>query len=750
MQCPSCSAEQSRPASRCERCGAPLRVSGWATVPGESPAEPLAASLELPPGSDFAGRFTIIERTGEGGMGIVYKAIDRHLDHVVALKLIQPAMASHPEAIHRFKGEVLLARQISHPNVCRVHDLGESGGILFLSMAWIEGETLGRFLAQSGAMTPGAALGIVEQVARALEAAHARRVVHRDLKPDNIMIDARGEICVMDFGLAAVAGDAPTPGAGRVAGTPLYMSPEQRRGEEADPRSDLYALGLIFWEMLAGRFPSPPPDPAALRDLAPRPIVPILASLLAKDRRDRCASATDLLAALTEVRERAPEIVVRSDHGLLQRRSRRWRVATATAFVAGAALVYVAVRLHPHPIASHPTPTTPAAPGGTSGGFYERGLHYLRDEGETARGLGDAIQMLHRAVEKDPQDGRAWAMLGEACWVRFRRTRIPEAKAEAEQAVARATVLAPDRPETLHAHGLGTVASGDARAARAEFERATRLAPDFDSAWESLGNADRDLGNYGDGLRELETAVHLRPQSYLHQIALGRFFERFAEYDAAAAAYRKAIELKPDQPWGWNNLGAMYLFQARRPEEAVPAFERSIALEDRGIARTNLGTAFYYQGKYEDALTQYRRATELEAEDADNWGNLGDALLMLRRGDEARRAYERAMTLATEGAAARPLDAASHNQLAKYCAKAGRADCALEEGRRASELQPDNPDIDFTNALARAAAGRPAEALDWLEKGVKHGLGRSQIEYEPFFAPLRGSERYRALLSQAV
>jgi serine/threonine protein kinase len=102
MQCPSCSAEQSRPASRCERCGAPLRVSGWATVPGESPAEPLAASLELPPGSDFAGRFTIIERTGEGGMGIVYKAIDRHLDHVVALKLIQPAMASHPEAIHRF------------------------------------------------------------------------------------------------------------------------------------------------------------------------------------------------------------------------------------------------------------------------------------------------------------------------------------------------------------------------------------------------------------------------------------------------------------------------------------------------------------------------------------------------------------------------------------------------------------------------------------------------------------------------
>ena len=750
MQCPSCLAVQSRPASRCGQCGAPLPVSEWPTMPGSKP-DARTASLEFPPGSDFAGRYTIIERTGEGGMGIIYKATDRRLEHVVALKLIQPAIAVHPEAIRRFKSEVLLARQISHPNVCRVHDLGESGGILYLSMAWVDGETLHRFLAQSGVQTPAAAVGIVERVARALEAAHTKRVVHRDLKPDNIMIDAGGEICVMDFGLAAATGEAARDGAGilksgagRIVGTPPYMSPEQRRGEEADPRSDLYALGVILWEMLSGHLPASPPDAASLRSEVPRPLAPILASLLAEDRGARCASATDLLAAIAEARERFPEL----GKGSGDPRRRRWRAAAiAAAFLAGAALVYVAIRprLHRPPAPAH----AGIAPLETAG-FYERGVYYLREQGETARGLGDAIQMLHRAVEKDPEDGRAWAMLGEAYWMRFRRTRAPEAKAEAEKALAQAAQLGPDLPETLHARGLGTLAGGDARAARADFERATQLDPGFDGAWENLGNADRELGNYAEGLRELQTAVRLRPTCYLHQIALGRFFERFAEYDAAAAAYRKAIDLKPDQPWGWNNLGAMYLYLARRPEEAVPAFKRSIALEDRGIARTNLGTAYYYQGNYEEALTQYRRATELEAEDADNWGNLGDAFMMLRRREDARRAYERALALAQEGVTARPLDAVSRNQLAKYCAKTGRSDCALDEARRAAELQPDNPDIEFTNALARAATGRLTEALDWLEKGVKHGLGRAQIECEPVFEPLHGSARYKALLGQAV
>jgi serine/threonine protein kinase/Tfp pilus assembly protein PilF len=745
MQCPSCSAVQARPGSRCDECGAPLPASAWTTVPDESPSFRRTASLEFPPGTDFADRYTIIERTGEGGMGVVYKAIDRRLDHVVALKLIQPKIASHPEAIRRFKSEVLLARQISHPNVCRVHDLGESAGILYLSMAWVEGETLHRFLAQSGVQTPAAALGIVERVARALEAAHAQRVVHRDLKPDNIMIDAHGDVCVMDFGLAAATGDASKAGAGRIVGTPPYMSPEQRQGEEADPRSDLYALGIVLWEMLAGRLPTAPPDPAAVKSEAPRALLPILTSLLAEDREARCASATDLLAAIAEARDRFPDLA----GGAWLTRRRRRAAAIAAAVIAGAALIYAAVRpVPPPPPPAVRTPTIPEPP--PTAGFYERGLYYLREQGDTPRGLGDAIQMLHRAVEKNSEDARAWAVLGEAYWIRFRRTRTPEAKTEAEAALARATALGPGLAETLHARGLGKLTEGDAQAARADFAQAVKLAPAFDAAWESLGLADRDRGNYAEGLSEMQTAVRLRPTSYVHLIALGSFFQRFAEYDAAADAYRKAIDLKPDQPWGWNNLGAMYLYQERRPDDAIPCFRRSIALEDRGSARTNLGTAYFYLGNYEEALIQYRRATELEAEDADNWGNLGDAFVMLGRREEARGAYERGVALARDAVKARPLDAGSRNQLAKYCAKAGQTGCAVEEARRAAELQPDNSEIEFTNALARAATGRHDEALDWLEKGVKHGLGRAQIEYEPFFAPLHGQARYKAILAQAT
>jgi tetratricopeptide (TPR) repeat protein len=725
-----------------------LSPSGWTTAQG-TPTPAAAPRREFPHGADFADRYTLIERIGEGGMGEVYKAIDRRLDSVVALKFIQPSLAAHVEAIRRFKSEVLLARQISHPNVCRVHDLGESGGTFYLSMGWIEGETLRRFMHQSGPQRPATALAIVEQVGQALEAAHARLVVHRDLKPENIMMDARGGVVVMDFGLATVLGSPMPSGAGQVVGTPPYMSPEQRRGEEADPRSDLYALGLIFWELLTGHSPAAPPGAAAIRARIPRPLAPVIASLLEENRAARCASATALLADL-----RAARVRLKEERG--SRIGTPWKVAIAAAIfvvVAGVAAVFLLRRAAPgddrsaSPAARAPGP--PVESIAEPGGFYDRGLHYLRDEGDTLRGLGDAIQMLHRAVDGTPSEARAWALLGEASWMRFRRGHSPEDRTEAEAAVTRALTLRPDLAEGLNARGLGALASGDANAARADFERAVALEPALDAAWENLGNAHRDLGNYAEGMRCLDTAVRLRPDCYLHRIAMGRFYERFAEYDAAAAAYRKAIEIKPDQPWGWNNLGAMYLYMARRPGDAVPAFKRSIELEDRGIARTNLGTAYYYMANFDAAIAEYRKATELEPDDADNWGNLGDALEMLRRRDDARAAYRRAEGLARDAASARPADPMAQNQLAKYCAKSGRTACALDAATRANALQPDNAEIEFTNAVARAAGPRTDEALDWLDRAVRHGLGRSQMESEPFLEPLHPLARYRALLGRA-
>src|SRR5262245_47935100 len=148
MRCPACSAAAGESSSRCPHCGAPLPVSEVTTLAGDASeaADPSPLALEFAPGSDFGGRYTIIEKTAEGGMGLVYKAVDRSLDQTVALKLIRPSLSAIPAVVRHFKSEVRLARQISHPYVCRVHDLGEVRGVLFLSMEWIDGETLRRLM----------------------------------------------------------------------------------------------------------------------------------------------------------------------------------------------------------------------------------------------------------------------------------------------------------------------------------------------------------------------------------------------------------------------------------------------------------------------------------------------------------------------------------------------------------------------------------------------------------------------------
>jgi len=216
---------------------------------------PRASAAMLQPGDVLGGRYEIVRLLGEGGMGAVYKATDRELDRFVALKLIRPDLASSPAILARFKQELLLAHQVTHKNVIRIYDLAEADGVRFITMEYIEGDDLRRLLLSRGKFSPAEAVEIIRQVCFALHAAHAVGVIHRDLKPQNIMQDRQGRILVMDFGLArSVESDGMTQ-TGALVGTMEYMSPEQAMGEELDQRSDLFALGLIFFELLTGNVP---------------------------------------------------------------------------------------------------------------------------------------------------------------------------------------------------------------------------------------------------------------------------------------------------------------------------------------------------------------------------------------------------------------------------------------------------------------------------------------------------------------
>lgn len=212
-----------------------------------------AAVLQI--GDLLGGRYEILQLLGEGGMGAVYKASDRELNRFVALKVIRPELASNPSILARFKQELLLAHQVTHRNVIRIYDISEASGVKFITMEYIEGQDLRTLIREKKKFAPEEAVDVIQQVCQALDAAHSAGVIHRDLKPQNIMQDGTGRILVMDFGLARTVGGDGMTQTGALVGTMEYMSPEQALAKEIDQRSDIFALGLILYEMLTGKTP---------------------------------------------------------------------------------------------------------------------------------------------------------------------------------------------------------------------------------------------------------------------------------------------------------------------------------------------------------------------------------------------------------------------------------------------------------------------------------------------------------------
>ena len=190
-----------------------------------------------------------------GGMGAVYKAHDLEVDRTVGLKVIRPDLAGNPAILARFKQELVLARQVTHRNIIRIYDLNEADGVKFITMEFIEGEDLRTILTREGKLPPKEAVNIMRQSCSGLQAAHAEGVIHRDLKPSNIMRDGSGRVVIMDFGLAKTVQSDGMTQTGMMIGTMEYMSPEQAMGSELDARSDLFTMGLIFYELLTGNIP---------------------------------------------------------------------------------------------------------------------------------------------------------------------------------------------------------------------------------------------------------------------------------------------------------------------------------------------------------------------------------------------------------------------------------------------------------------------------------------------------------------
>ncbi len=403
MQCPSCGHSNADDLRACLRCGSDLGLrparpaatavqtpvpetptlalgadgaapdatrtaSGSRATPTSGTAGGGSPAGRLAPGHRLGPRYEIAGVLGEGGMGTVYKAVDHELGRTVALKVIRPDMAARPEVLERFRREILLASKVTHRHVLRIHDLGEAGGIRFISMAYVEGSDLKSILRRDGALPAERALPLFNQIAEALQAAHDAGIAHRDLKPQNILVDGDGQAFIADFGISRSldAGSTMTE-TGAVLGTVDYMSPEQARGETPDHRGDIYALGIIMYEVLTGTLPFRSDNPLSVMVKRTHEDAPAV-------RRVRPDIPAWLEAIVARAMERDPAARYQSAAALRRDLERRraavgWRrlaktkiVAPAAALIAAAAIILLITTFRRGGAGGTVPPPTPTLP----------------------------------------------------------------------------------------------------------------------------------------------------------------------------------------------------------------------------------------------------------------------------------------------------------------------------------------------------------------------------------------------------
>ena len=320
--CPTCKTENTDTANFCSNCAAALRPTngGPATWPRLDSATQTyeSRSWELPTGSIFGGRYQIIDILGRGGMGRVYRALDTKAREEVAIKLIRPDIAEDKRTLERFVNEIKLAHKISHRNIGKMYHLGEDDGFHYITMEYVPGEDLKSFIRRSRRLDIATTVAIAKQVCGGLSEAHGAGIVHRDLKPSNVMIDKEGNAKILDFGIARAVGVQGVTAEGNVVGTPEYMSPEQLEGKEVDRRADIYAFGVILFEMVTGRLPfsadtpfviaykhqsETPTPPESLNPQTPPQLSAIIMRCLEKDREKRYQTTEEVCRDLGQVEE---------------------------------------------------------------------------------------------------------------------------------------------------------------------------------------------------------------------------------------------------------------------------------------------------------------------------------------------------------------------------------------------------------------------------------------------------------------
>ena len=722
------------------------------------------------PGS-LISHYEIIGKIGEGGMGAVYKAVDIKLGRPVAMKVISGAIASSEDK-QRFAREAKAASALNHPNIVTIYEYNTDSGIDFIAMEFVEGEPFDRVLADRNAgenIPLDRLLGYAGQVASALSKAHAARVVHRDLKPGNIIITPEGVAKVLDFGLAkqeTLASGNPDAQEtelvltqlGSILGTPSYLSPEAAMGDTPDWRTDIFSFGVIVYEIVAGTRPfkganasatmrqiiqkQPPPinNPA----VAPE-VIALIEKCLKKDRDERLQSLDEAAGILRGNTQSNTAISIALPVQSSTSR-RKWALAGALSVAAVGSLFLPAVR---NPIRRLLSSASETAFPRTAADLTTEGRQYLKYYYRKGY-IDKAIDSFQRALARDPEHAPAYAGIASALWFRFLldadRTDLEKAQSNAAKAVQ----LNPQLSAAHLALGWVNLDLGLIEPAAAEFQKVTTADPLNAEAIRGTGAVYRRQRLTDQAVEAYNKAIQLRPDDWLNHLQIGNLFYQTAKYKEAESAFRKVTELAPDFSTGYKNLGAMFYMQGRYGEAAAQ-WQKCLELSPTANIYANLGTTYFAQGLYQESVQAMLQAINLGANNSLNWGNLADAYRWTPGNEQkAKDAYLRAIQLLKESLKKSPNDGDLHTRLAMYLAKRGDTAEALEELRFAEKLPRLTPNMLYRMVVAYEVAGRRDDALRSLAAAVAASYSISEIGVDPELAKLRKDPRYHQIVMNAA
>jgi len=744
MICPSCRSPNPDGAVRCSSCSGGLVVISSLDLSSSGAEQTIAppsnfqewasgqalystpVSLVLPEGVEIGHRYKVVKLLGVGGMGSVYKVHDRELDRDAALKLIRAEIAGNPSTLDRFKREIQLSSKVTHPNVLRVFDLGETEGIKYLTMEYVEGDDLASLIHREKALPVERIVNIFRQICEGLEAAHKKGVVHRDLKPQNIMLGAGDHVYIADFGLAKTLEQTGVTQTGAILGTPNYMSPEQVKGETAGPQSDLYSLGVILYEMATGSVPytgksvyevmiqrvQKPPRPVhELNPAIPSYLQKILSRCLAVDLKARYASAGEILADLQSGSFRP---TLRYE---IQRR--RWLKPAVAGVVGAVLLAAVGLWLFQRGRAARPA----AAP---------RPQSVLI--ADFANKTGEPV------FDGTLEPAFTIAMEGASFLTSFNRN---QAKKIGGQLRSGASSL--DEPlARLVAvrEGINVITSGTVERRGGGYEVSVRAVDATTgktvmSAVEKAAGKEAVLGSVARLAAQVRRALGdaTPPSAQIaaaetfsaasleaaHEYSVAQDVQWAGNWEEAIRRYRKALDLDPNLGRAYAGLAAVENNRGRR-QEAESYYKQALSRIDRMSEREKFRTrgGYYLLIRNPDnAIEEFSTLVKQYPADTAGMANLAFAYFLRRDMPRARQEAER-------NVAAAPKNVPQRNNLGLYAMYAGDFQTAIREQDEVLRLNPKFVLAYVGKALSQLALGQPDQAAEtYRQAGAIDARGAS-------------------------